>query len=81
MIQANLHDAKTNLSEYIERLQKGERVVLCKRNTPIAEIIAIPERQTTPRPIGLAKEILTVPDSFFEDLPEGELALFEGELP
>lgn len=38
MIKVNIHEAKTHLSRYLERLSEGERIVLCKRNVPIAEI-------------------------------------------
>ena len=36
MIQVNIHEAKTHLSDLIEKALKGERVVLCKRNIPLA---------------------------------------------
>ena len=41
-----------------------------------------PERQTgtkQPRPVGLAKDIFQVPQSFFEELPEDLLNAFEGK--
>ena len=34
-----------------------------------------------PRPIGLAKGLVEIPDSFFDPLPEELLRLFEGKGP
>ena len=55
MIRINIHDAKTHLSRYVERLLRGEVIVLCRRNVPIAEIRPLPRPQRGKRPIGLAK--------------------------
>jgi antitoxin (DNA-binding transcriptional repressor) of toxin-antitoxin stability system len=78
MIRLNIHDAKTHLSRYLDRLAEGEVIVLCKRNVPIAEIRGLPARRTSPRPIGLAKGMFEVPESFFDPLPEEVLGAFEG---
>ena len=40
-----------------------------------------PKPPTEPRPVGLGKELVEVPDSFFEPLPEELLRLFEGKNP
>jgi antitoxin (DNA-binding transcriptional repressor) of toxin-antitoxin stability system len=81
MIRLNIHEAKTHLSAYLKRLQKGEIIVLCKRNRPIAEIRPLPPERKKPRPIGLDKGKFTVPKDFFEPLPEELLAAFRGEKP
>ncbi len=78
MIRINIHEAKTHLSRYLSRLKKGERIVLCKRNVPIAEIRRLPEERSTPRPVGLAKGTFTVPPEFFEPLPSPLQEGFEG---
>ncbi|WP_298433873.1 type II toxin-antitoxin system prevent-host-death family antitoxin [Geobacter sp.] len=81
MITINVHEAKTHLSHYLDEVEKGERIVVCKRNRPVAEIRPIPSRAAEKRPIGLAKETFTVPDSFFDELPDETIALFSGETP
>jgi len=78
MIRLNIHEAKTHLSRYLKRLAKGEHIVLCLRNVPIAEIRPLPAAETEPRPIGLARDRFTVPPSFFEPLPNDLLDAFEG---
>jgi len=79
MIKINIHEAKTHLSRYLEKVKQGEVILLCNRNEPIAEIRPIGAQRRQSRPIGLAKDIFTVPDSFFEELPEETMALFRGE--
>ena len=78
MIKLNIHEAKTHLSKYLAKLKAGERIVLCNRNHPVAEITALPVSSVQPRPIGLAKGRFSVPPSFFEPLPDDLLDAFEG---
>jgi antitoxin (DNA-binding transcriptional repressor) of toxin-antitoxin stability system len=80
MKKLNIHEAKTHLSEYLAELKPGEAILLCKRNTPIAEIHRLPEPSKSPRPIGLAHEVFEVPASFFEPLPEEIINDFQGHL-
>ncbi|MDQ6758726.1 MAG: type II toxin-antitoxin system Phd/YefM family antitoxin [Acidobacteriota bacterium] len=72
----NIHEAKTHLSEYLENLARGETILLCKRNKPIAEIRPIRAERVEPRPVGLAKGQFSVPPEFFEPLPDEILAHF-----
>jgi len=78
MHRVNIHDAKTHLSKYLENLREGETIVLCKRNKPVAEIRALPRPQRGRRPVGLAKNKLKIPKSFFQPLPGHLLDAFEG---
>jgi antitoxin (DNA-binding transcriptional repressor) of toxin-antitoxin stability system len=79
MIRLNIHEAKTHLSRYLHHLARGEVILLCKRNVPIAEIRPLPAARTEPRPIGLEEGSFSVPPTFFEPLPEELLDAFEGE--
>ena len=79
MIKLNIHEAKTHLSRYLDRLGRGEIIVLCKRNVPIAEIRPLRPVRTEPRPVGLAKGTFSVPARFFEPLPDELLGAFEGD--
>jgi len=81
MITVNVQEAKTHFSHYLDEVAKGESVILCKRNKPIAEIRPILSRVASKRPIGLAKESFTVPASFFDELPDETLSLFSGMTP
>lgn len=79
MIKLNIHEAKTHLSRYLDRLAKGETIILCKRNIPIAEIRPIAPDMKKRRPIGLAKDEFRVPPEFFEPLPPEIIDSFEGK--
>lgn len=80
MIKLNVHEAKTHLSEHLDRLERGEEdvVVICRRNEPIAELRALPRRRTTRRPIFRRDPRFAMPDTFFEPLPGSLLSDFEG---
>ena len=80
MLEINIHEAKTHLSKYLRRLKAGERIVLCKRHVPVAEIRLIEERRPVKRKVGLAAGRFAVPDAFFEPLPDELVDGFEGGL-
>ena len=79
MLRVNIHEAKANLSKYLEVVAKGETVVICNRNEPVAELRPLPRVPERPRPIGLARGQFTVPATFFEPLPDEILAALRGE--
>lgn len=70
MIVINIHEAKAKLSEYLDAVASGETVVICKRNRPVAELRAVEQKRTEPRPIGGGPHSFVVPDSFFEPMPD-----------
>lgn len=72
MNRVNIAEARANLSRYLARVESGETITLCRRNVPVAEIRPIHATPAEQRPIGIDRG-MTVPDSFFEPLPE-ELA-------
>ena len=76
MIVINIHEAKAKLSEYLDAAAGGETVVICKRNRPVAELRAVAQKRTEPRPIGGGPYSFTVPDSFFEPMPDDWLDEF-----
>jgi antitoxin (DNA-binding transcriptional repressor) of toxin-antitoxin stability system len=65
----SIHEAKAKLSEYLDAVAKGETVVICNGNQPVAELKAIPKKQTEPRPIGGTRGIEIFP-SFYEPMSE-----------
>ncbi len=78
-MKVNIHDAKTHFSTYIAKLQaSGETIIICNRNEPVAELRAIQKQKRVPR-IGVAKGEYTVPESFFDPLPDDILKAFNGE--
>lgn len=79
MIRLNIYEVKTHFSRYLEKVMKGERILICKRNIPVAEIRPIPTERKSPRPVGLEKGRFQVPPAFFEPLPPEVIASFHGE--
>jgi antitoxin (DNA-binding transcriptional repressor) of toxin-antitoxin stability system len=69
----NIHDAKTHLSRCLSELGPADRLVICRRNRPVAEARLLAAPTGSPRPLGLARGELTVTPEFFERLPDGVL--------
>ena len=77
MIKVNIADAKTHLSRYLDIVARGETVVVCRRNVPIAEIRPIPRPLAEERPVGIDRG-MTISPEFFDPLPEEVLDAFDG---
>ena len=39
--QFNIHDAKTNLSRIIDRVERGEEIVISRAGTPVAKVVSL----------------------------------------
>jgi len=79
MKKVSISSAKTNLSRYLGMVEKGESVLLCRRNVPVAEISPVFKPGKTPRPIGLAKGKFKMHPGFDKPLPHKLEKLFSGE--
>ena len=42
--QFNIHDAKTNLSRIIDRVEHGEEIIISRAGTPVAKVIPLNRR-------------------------------------
>jgi prevent-host-death family protein len=42
--QFNIHDAKTNLSRIIERVEHGEEIIISRAGTPVAKVVPLTRR-------------------------------------
>ena len=78
MIKVNIADAKAHFSRYLESVESGETILVCRRNVPIAELRPVPKRPSRTRPVGIDRGMI-VPSSFFEPLPDELLDAFEGD--
>jgi len=79
MIQVNIASAKTNLSRYVKLAASGERVIICDRNVPVAELKAIaPPRPTGLRRLGFLDGGIWLADDAFEPLNDAELTDWYG---
>lgn len=73
MSKVNVHEAKTQLSRLLARAHAGEEIIIAKNGEPYARLV--PLEKPRPRAPGLLSG--KIEDSFFEPLPEEELAAWE----
>jgi prevent-host-death family protein len=76
MVTVNIHEAKTQFSRLIARVEAGEEIVIARDGTPVARLIAArsPARK---RVAGRDRGLFIVPEDFDTPLPESSLADFE----
>ena len=76
MVMVNVHQAKTQLSRLLARVEAGEEVVIARRGEPVVRLVHCSPRKKR-RP-GRLKGKIVIPDDFFDPLPEEELKAWEG---
>lgn len=76
MTTVNVHDAKTNFSRILSRVESGEEIIIAKAGTPVARIVPL-KHKIGKRSPGTAKGRITLSKEFFEPLPEDILKEFE----
>ena len=74
----NLYEAKTHLSELVERAAAGEEVIIAKAGKPRARLLPL-ESVREPRTPGGWKGQIWIADDFDDPLPPEVLAAFHGE--
>ena len=79
MRQVNIHQAKTQLSQLLEDVARGDEIVIAKAGKPIARLVAI-AATNQPRRRGLLKGRIAIAADFDAPLPAEVLASFEGDL-
>ncbi len=76
-VTVNIQEAKTNLSQLIQRVIAGEEIVIAQSGEPVARIVPF-----SPQPIrrlpGSAKGKLWIAPDFDAALPNEIIDLFEG---
>ena len=75
----NISEAKATLSKLVEKVLKGDEVIIGKAGKPVAKLIPY-DLESSPRQLGVGKwhgEIWMADD--FDDLTEDIVQLFTGE--
>lgn len=75
----NLYDAKTNLSQLVERAAAGEEIIIAKAGRPLARLVPLSTR-TEPRRPGLLKGKIRMAADFDAPLPEEIARAFRGDV-
>ena len=74
--QVNTHEAKTQLSRLLVRVQAGEEIVIAKAGIPVARLVPVDEPVARRIP-GTARGCITLHADFDEPLPEVVMDTFE----
>jgi len=74
---ANIHEAKTHLSKYLDLVSEGEEVVICKAGKPMAKLIRYKENEG-PRKLGVWSGKVKIAKDF-DEFPEILNKAFYGE--
>ena len=49
----NMHEAKTHLSKLVERVEKGEEIVISRAGKPAAKLVPVPQEKPGKRTLGV----------------------------
>jgi len=60
--QFNIHDAKTNLSRIIDRVEHGEEIVISRAGTPVAKVVPLTRRVDRRGRGSLRGQLVMAPD-------------------
>lgn len=73
----NIYEAKTRLSQLVDKAASGEDVIVSRNGKPLARITRLTSAKRTVR-FGLLKGKVRIADDFDAPLPDDVLAGFEG---
>lgn len=79
MIEVNIHRAKTNLSQLLQRAEAGEEVIISRDGVPVARLVRIERERHGQRKLGMDRGLFTVPDDFNAPLPDA-LTMFNHKI-
>jgi len=63
MQTVNIHEAKTQLSRFIDQATLGESIIIARAGRPVARLVPLDAVKKT-RQLGLGKTIYTLPENF-----------------
>jgi prevent-host-death family protein len=75
-VLCNIHEAKTHLSRLLERVEKGEEVIIGRAGKPIARLVPY-EARAEPRVSGAMRGRVVIADDF-DATPDWLVEEFEG---
>jgi prevent-host-death family protein len=73
----SLYDAKTHLSQLVDRAAGGEEFVIAKNGTALARLVPLAQKGEPRKPAG-ALGLTSISADFDDPLPEELQSLFEG---
>lgn len=80
-MQVNMHEAKTRLSQLVQKAEQGEEVLIARGGKPVARLVALEVSPVLERPLGLLKPVSlerNFRERSLETLDENELTEWYG---
>ena len=81
MVQLNIYEVKTRLSELVEQARQGQTVIIAKAGTPMAKLVPLDAPTKRRIVFGSMKGQFVEAVDFDAPLPAELQALFEGQEP
>ena len=69
MTQVGMHEAKTKLSQLVERAQAGEEIVIARNGTPVARLVPVARKRSLADVRGIWRGKVHIADDF-DELPD-----------
>jgi prevent-host-death family protein len=79
-VSVNVYEAKTHLSQLLDRAAAGEEIVIARAGRPVARLVALSDASSRRRVPGAWRGQVSIGDDFDEWPAEIEAA-FRGERP
>ncbi len=79
MQQLNIYEAKTQLSQLVEQVSKGDSFIIAKSGKPLAKLIPLEVKGGKAFSFGTLAGKIKVSDDFDAALPDDLLDLFEAD--
>ncbi len=78
MMIVDVSDARTELSQLLDRVLTGEEIVFTRGGKPVAKLAPIEPAEASRRRLGMLEGQIKVAPDFDDPLSENILAAFEG---
>jgi prevent-host-death family protein len=76
MVEVNVHDAKTRLSQLLHRVEAGEEILIARAGKPVARLVPV-DSDSSSRSLGIDVGLVRIAPDFDSPLPEVILRDFE----
>ena len=70
MLQMNIHEAKTHLSQLLEQIEAGEDVIIARHGKPVARLIPYSAKPVQQREPGSLRGKISFNEDFDAPLPD-----------
>ena len=74
----NIHKAKTHFSQLVAKAERGEPVVICRNDRPVAKLVPI-EEEAAPIEFGAARGLFVFDKAHFDSADDEIAKLFDAE--